>query len=229
MLIQSFLKTVKSLSSTQFLSTIFLCGVLTLLLYVSYGVGLFYLLSNLDIDTGFALLNQGFSALGGLLGVILAWFMLPVMVPLVAGLLQERVVNQIEAREYPESISQNQFSFLGELIQDIRFIAWMLLLNILCFPLYFVPVVNLFIYYLLNAHLLGREFFEAVAAMSLGKKQAKLLRKNHKMKVFLSGGLLLGVANVPVLNLIAPLISVGFMVHLTKAISNKSTESLQES
>lgn len=87
-----------------------------------------------------------------------------------------------------------------------------LLLNILVIPLYFVPVVNVLVFVILNGALMGREYATLAAARQMSFKEAVRLRNRHGASVFLVG---LACSVIP---FFAPLVGAGAMVRLVQKL-----------
>ncbi|PKP80928.1 MAG: hypothetical protein CVT79_12995 [Alphaproteobacteria bacterium HGW-Alphaproteobacteria-18] len=87
-----------------------------------------------------------------------------------------------------------------------------LLLNLLVIPLYFVPVVNVFVFILLNGALMGREYATLAAARQMSFKEAVRLRNRHGASVFLVG---LACSVIP---FFAPLVGASAMVRLVEKL-----------
>ena len=91
--------------------------------------------------------------------------------------------------------------------------------NLAALILLFVPGINIAAFFLVNGYLLGREFFEFAAMRFRPEAEAKALRRQHAMTVFLAGLVIAGFLAVPFLNLATPLFAAAMMVHLHKAIA----------
>ncbi len=87
-----------------------------------------------------------------------------------------------------------------------------LLLNILVIPLYFVPVVNVLVFVVLNGALMGREYATLAAARQMSFKEAVRLRNRHGASVFLVG---LACSVIP---FFAPLVGASAMVRLVQKL-----------
>ena len=109
----------------------------------------------------------------------------------------------------------------------LAFIAISLALNILALPLYllllFLPPFNLFVFYLLNGYLLGREYFEIVAVRRLDMATAKLLRRTYRGRVFMTGVVIALLLTVPLVNLITPIVATAFMLHVFEGLRRRET------
>ena len=102
---------------------------------------------------------------------VLAWFLFPALLPLVASLFLEQIAGRIERREY-DLEPLPSLPFWPEVLAGLKFTGVSLLLNLIALPLYLVPVLFPFVYYTLNSYLLGREFFETVAGRHVGRREA---------------------------------------------------------
>jgi uncharacterized protein involved in cysteine biosynthesis len=107
----------------------------------------------------------------------------------------------------------------------LKFAAIVILLNLLVLPVYlvlfFVPPLNLILYYLLNGYLIGREYFELVAFRRLPPADATRLRRRHRARILLSGVILAFCMTVPVVNLFAPVLGAAFMVHVAHGMMRR--------
>ncbi|MBY9065816.1 EI24 domain-containing protein [Hyphomonas sp. WL0036] len=83
-----------------------------------------------------------------------------------------------------------------------------LVLNLVVIPLYFIPGVNVAVFFLLNGALMGREYATLAAARQMSFRQAVTLRNRHGISVFLVG---LACSVVP---FFAPLVGASAMVRL---------------
>jgi CysZ protein len=87
-----------------------------------------------------------------------------------------------------------------------------LLLNLIVIPLYFIPVVNAFVFYTLNGFLMGREYATITAARQMSFRDAVKLRKRHGGAVFMVG---LACSFIP---FFAPLVGASAMSRLVQAL-----------
>ncbi len=207
-----FFKTFASLPKARLLSLLFLCAVVAVGLAASFALGLGWLTGAIGYwETGW--LNTLSGWITGLLGGVVAWFMLPTLVVLIAGVFQETVIARVEKAYYPERQRTEPPRLWPDIVHDIRFTLRVLVLNLLLVPFYFLGI-GFVLSIALNSYLLGREFFESAAGYHLGKKQALALGQKNRGPVYL-GGLVITLGSlVPVLNLIIPVLAVVWMTHL---------------
>lgn len=151
---------------------------------------------------------------GSLGASVLAWFLFPGIMPVAISFFDDRIAGAIERQDYPAIKQPAQSHFWHELLHDVKFALVAVLLNILVLPLYLLPVVNLFLFYLLNGYLLGREFFIMAARRHIPVQDADAMRRRHGRIILTAGIFLAFMATIPVINLFAPFWGVAVMVHL---------------
>ncbi|MGB0671286.1 MAG: EI24 domain-containing protein, partial [Rhodospirillales bacterium] len=97
-----------------------------------------------------------------------------------------------------------------------KFLVTLIGLNLLALLFLIPPMTPLFpfVFYAVNGHLLSREYFELVAVRRFDTVAATRLRKQHRLPLFMAGVAIAFLLTVPVVNLLAPLIATGVMVHL---------------
>jgi uncharacterized protein involved in cysteine biosynthesis len=152
--------------------------------------------------------------LDGLVGVgswVAAWFLFPLITPLVASLWIDRVIAGVEA-EYGDTGGREP-GIAASIKAGAKFFGKALLLNLVVLPLYFIPLVNLFVYYGLNGYLLSREFMEAVLLRHMSAADAESFRLQRKGRLRVFGLILAGCGSLPVINLLLPLLGVAMMAH----------------
>jgi CysZ protein len=159
--------------------------------------------------------------LGGLATGVLTWLLFPAAISAVIGLFLEEIASAVEARHYPGLESPRGQTLSDTVLTTLRFLAIMLALNILMLPLLLTGPLFPFVFYSVNGYLLGREYFELVALRRLGPAEATVLRKNNGFKLFVTGALIAFLLTVPVVNLLAPIIATGMMVHLFEDFRNR--------
>jgi len=161
-------------------------------------------------------------AAAGVAAVLVASFLLfPAVMLIALSLLLDDIAEAVERRYYPE-LAQARGQPLGEAIASaLSFLAKSLVLNILALPLYLVPLLNLFVFYLLNGYLLGREYFELVAARRFDTKGVRRLRRRFRGQVMLAGVAIAFLLTVPIVNLVTPVVATGFMLHVFERLRRR--------
>jgi CysZ protein len=157
--------------------------------------------------------------LGGLALVAGSIFLIPPVTSLIAGLYLDDIAAEVEKTHYPADPPGRELPVLQSIGLALRFFFIVLLVNIVALFLLLIPGVNLIAFYVGNGYLLGREYFELAAMRHMPPGEAKRLRQEHRLTVFLCGLIIAGVASVPILNLITPIFATAFMVHMYKDLT----------
>lgn len=157
---------------------------------------------------------------GGLAAFILALLLFPGVVGALVSVLLEDVADAVEDRHFP-NVGPPRSMGWGQLIAaSSKLIGLTVFLNLLVLPLYLIPVVNIAVFYALNGHLLGREYFEVVALRRLDDSSAKALRRRYRGRVWFTGAITAFLLTIPVINMIAPVLGTAAMVHLFHKINS---------
>lgn len=91
--------------------------------------------------------------------------------------------------------------------------------NLFAVVVFLIPGVNATVFFVANAYLFGREYFELAAMRYHPIEAARALRRAHAAEVFFAGLFIAGFVAVPVLNLLTPLFGVAFMVRVHRAVA----------
>lgn len=188
------------------------CVLLTLATFLALIGAVAALLFGLDL-TGLAWLDPVLATAGSALVLVLAWLLFPIVVALTLGLFAEDVVAIVERRHYPELPKAPGMSLAAQAYAGVRFVTVALLLNLIALPFYLLPGANLLIYLALNGYLLGREYFELVAARHLGFREAALFRRRHWARAWAVGIVMAVPLTIPVMNLFVPVLGVATVTH----------------
>jgi CysZ protein len=154
------------------------------------------------------------------LALVLALMIAPVTA-LVAGLFLDDVAEVVERTDYPNDPAGDALPLGRSIVVSLKFLGVVILGNLMALALLFVPGINLIAFFVINAYLLGREFFEFAAMRYRSEAEAKALRSHYGVTVFLAGLLIAGFMAIPLVNLLTPLFAAALMVHLHKAISQR--------
>jgi len=208
----AYLKAFGQLSDPRIRSVIWKSVLATLAIYavlitaVSWG-----LTATSVFDIGW--LETAGDVFGGLAAVIIALILFPGVVSGFVSVLLEDVADAVEAKHYPGLEPPLAIGWGTLATTSGRLILLTIVLNILALPLYFIPVVNIVVYYLLNGALLGREYFEVAALRRMRAKEAAALRRRHRTRVIAMGGATAFLLTIPIVNMIAPVLGAAAMVH----------------
>lgn len=139
------------------------------------------------------------------------------MVPaaaIVVGLFLDSIVAAVEARHYPSLPPVTDLGISEQIVDSAKFLGVVVGANLLALVVYFaVPPLAPFVFWLVNGYLLGREYFQLVAARRLGTQAAQDLRRRHFWRVWIAGTAMVVPLSVPVLNLVVPVLGVAVFTH----------------
>lgn len=165
----------------------------------------------------------GIAFIGALLMV--TFLMFPAVVTIVVGFFLDRVAEAVEARHYPDAGAARRQPLIEVLGTTIKFAAITVMLNLLILPIYlilsFLPPFNIVLYYLVNGYLVGREYFELAAFRRLPPGQAARLRRRFRARVLFAGVILVFFMTIPIVNLVAPVLGVAFMIHVSRDLMRR--------
>ncbi len=161
-------------------------------------------------------------AIGAGLGLFVAFFFLMAPVTAIfAGLYLDDVAAKVEQRHYALEPPGKPLSTLKALGISVQFGLLVLLINVLALPLVFTGF-GAIVLVTINAYLLSREYFEMAAMRHMDLEDAKEFRKDNGYQVFVAGLLPALMSVVPILNLVVPIFSTSYFVHLFKQAKRSS-------
>jgi CysZ protein len=195
--------------------------VLALLLLAALWLGVGVLLADLHL-IGIGWLDWMLAIAGEIGALVLCWLLYPAMTMLVVGFFLNAVVAAVERRHYPDLPPARRIG-IGEAIASVvRLMLLAVVINLALLPLYLLfPVINLFVYYLLNGYLVGREYFDLVALRRLDGGAARAMWRWHRGRLVLAGVVIVLLLSIPLLNLAAPVVAAAFMLHVFEGLRRR--------
>lgn len=145
-------------------------------------------------------------------------YALPAVSALVGGFFLDDAALIVERTDFPHDPPGTPMSTGTSVAYGLRFAGLALAVNLAALTLFFIPVVNVAAFFVANAYLLGREYFEMAAGRYRTVAEAKRLRRQNRPVVLAAGAVLAGLMLVPVLNLITPVFGIALMVHVHKRL-----------
>lgn len=140
------------------------------------------------------------------------------MVPVASAftsLFLEDVAQAVEDRHYPSLPPATPVGFSDGLVDSLNFLGLLIVANVLALFLYLAfPPAAPFIFYGLNGFLLGREYFQLVAARRIGRAAAKTAFRRNLAQVWMAGALMAIPLSIPLINLLIPILGVATFTHL---------------
>ena len=186
---------------------------LALALLIALWIGATLLLSSIRL-AGIPWLDTAIAIAGSLAALMLTWVLFPAMTMLILGFFLDRVVAAVERRHYPALPPARRIGIGEALASALRILALALVVNLVLLPVYFLPPINLFIYYGLNGYVVGREYFELVALRRLDGAAARAMWRWHRGRLVLAGVVIVFLLSLPLFNLVAPVVAAAFMLHV---------------
>ncbi|TAL81642.1 MAG: sulfate transporter family protein [Beijerinckiaceae bacterium] len=169
----------------------------------------------------YAWLTTVLSVIVGLSVVVgLAFAITPVSF-IVAGFFFDELAAIVEAGVDPSG-PVGKTPPLGDVVRvAAKFTLVAVLVNLLALVLLLVPGVNAIVFFLANAYLFGRGYFELAALRYRTIEDVDAMRRLYGLQIFIAGLFVSGLAAVPVVNLLVPLFGAAFMVRVHKGLSRR--------
>ncbi len=168
-----------------------------------------------------------FGAAGIFAVLIASFFLFPAVMVMALSFLLEDVAAAVERRHYPGLPPARLQPWREAVVGALAFAGVTVALNLLFLPVYLLllvaPPLNLFVFYLLNGYLLGREYFELVALRRLDAAAVKRMRRGHRGRVLLAGAVIAFLLTLPLVNLLMPIVATGFMLHVFERLRRSDT------
>ena len=146
-------------------------------------------------------------------------FLIGPVAAIIAGFFIDDVAEAVERKDYPAGPPGQAMPLIPSVILSIKFFGVMVAGNLVALLLLLVPGVNLVAFFAVNGYLLGRQFFEFAAMRFLSEAEAKTLRRQNALRVFVAGLIIAAFLAVPLLNLLTPLFAAALMVHVYKGVA----------
>ncbi|MBB4196973.1 cysteine biosynthesis protein CysZ [Rhodoblastus sphagnicola] len=156
------------------------------------------------------------TALGLFVGLI---FLIAPVSMLVAGFFLDELAEHVETSIYPAGRTGKIAPALQSIWLALKFSMVSLLVNVVAFGLWLLPGINAVIFFMANAYLFSREYFELAALRFHPIDEVRNLRIRNRFTIFSAGLIMAVVVATPVLNLVTPLFGVAFMVRLHKRLA----------
>ena len=198
------------------LFSVFLWGLLS---FVVLWLGAAWLLRFLIPDIG-GLGGVMYGWLSGAASLLLTILIFPALMSVTIGLFQYLSAALVEKRFYPYLGNPRRSSLREQALAGIRLLGWILFVNTVVFPLYFIPGLNILVLVGVNGLVIGREYFEVSGIRWIPLEAVRQGRRKSRWKIWFSGSMIAGLYWVPGVNLFTPLLGVMMMTHLFHQVSH---------
>ena len=221
-MISSFLKTFRQVNDPKILRALGLATVFTLLaifLAVTVGVVLMDNLLDFFSNTLQSWFGKGESwfrgfaqFLGGSLILMISYFFFAGIHGAFIGIFIDDILDSVHRKHYPDLPWQKPPTMMQSLIFSGRILVMTIVFNLLASPLlilgWFIPPIGLSLQIVLNGYLLGKEYGQLVE-FRIPKNQSE----SNAPKYFANGMIASCIWIVPILNLLAPILLAGSVLH----------------
>ena len=163
-------------------------------------------------------LDEVIAGAASLVLLVIFFFLMAPVTAIFAGLFLDTAADIVEVNHYPHDPKGNPPSAWSSALMGLQFGLLVLAVNILVLPTVFFGI-GVAIMLTANAYLLGREYFTMVAMRHMPARQAARLRKANSGRVWAAGLVPAGLALIPFLNILVPLFSTSYFVHIFKRIN----------
>ncbi|MEM6624947.1 MAG: EI24 domain-containing protein [Pseudomonadota bacterium] len=155
-----------------------------------------------------------------------SFLMIPVAA-LFVGFFLDEVADAVEAKHYPNLPEPRRGTFLQDIGAALRFFLAVVGVNLLALIpylifLFLIPPLAIALVFGINGYLLGREYFELLAARHIPVREAETLRRRNWGKVWFAGILMALPLTIPIMNLIVPVLGVATITHQYHRLRDRS-------
>ncbi len=219
-MIKAFIKAIDQLSDPRARRVVWRALALALVVFIILWMIIGFLLANTAL---FAIgwIEAAIDLLGGLATGMVTWLLFPAIISALIGVFLDDIAQAVEDRHYPSLPAAVGLPVAQAVMTSLRFLGLMILLNLMLLPFLLTGPLFPFVFYSVNGYLLGREYFELVALRRLSPADVRSLRKSNGLKLFMAGVVIAFLLTVPLVNLLAPIIATGAMVHMFESFRGK--------
>lgn len=193
-----------------------------------YAIGIFVLLLSftwwLIVSSrffGIGWLEWVVDFVGGATAVVVAFLLFPGAMMFVVSLMLEKIARAVEKKHYPYLPPPQPQAISETVLIGLRYTSIVIALNLLFLPLFFIPVINIFVFIGLNGYLLGREYFELVALRRLEPDAVRKIWREHRSQLCVAGTIIASLLTIPVVNWFMPVVAAAYMLHIFERIPYK--------
>jgi len=174
--------------------------------------------------SGWTLLIWALSIMAGLGIITGALFLMPAVTAFVGSFFVDDIADYVERADYPADPPGRALPLARALTEGIKTALLAVVVYVLALPLVLFVGIGFLILFLVNAWLLGREYFELAAMRFYPPAEAKALRRRHAAYLFGAGMIIALFVSIPILNFATPVFAMTFMVHLHKKLVPRRAE-----
>ena len=148
------------------------------------------------------------------------FFLMAPVTAMFAGLFLDDIADLVERRDYPHERPGRPLPTVRAVLMGARFGLFVLFVYLALLPTLLLGIGAVAMV-IANAYLLGREYFEMVAMRHMPADEARKLRKENAPQVLAAGFIPALLVVIPFVNIITPLFSTVYFVHIFKSIASR--------
>jgi CysZ protein len=157
-----------------------------------------------------------------------AVMLMPAVTSVVASFFADEIAALVEATHYPADPPGVALPLWRAITEGLKTALLAIAIYICATPFLLLAGVGIVLFFLANAWLLSREYFELAAMRFRPIADAKAMRRANQTTVFTAGLFIAGFVSIPILNLATPLFGTALMVHLHKRLAGGTRRELIE-
>lgn len=219
-MIADLFKALNQLPDPAFRRTIWRTLLFSILLFTALLYGAWWLLAETRLFP-WGWLEAIVDVLGWAAGLIAAFVLFPGAALVIVSFMLEPVARAVEARHYPDLAPPRRQPVSEAVSIALRYAAISLFLNLALLWVYFIPVLNVFVFGALNGYLLGREYFELIAPRRLEPGVVRPMWKRYRGRLWIAGIIIALLLSIPVVNWIMPVAAAAFMLHVFEKLRRR--------
>ena len=156
------------------------------------------------------------------LGIVVGSVMLmPAVTAVVGSFFADAIADEVEREHYPADPPGRALPLSLALWEGAKTALLAIAIYLCAAPLILFAGFGAVIFFLATAYILGREYFELAAMRFRPPAEAKALRRDNGLQVYIGGLLIAAFVSIPLLNLATPLFAMALMVHVHKRLSGR--------
>ncbi len=147
-----------------------------------------------------------------------AVMLMPAVTALVASFFADEIAALVEEAHYPTDPPGTALPLWLAIMEGTTTALLAIAVNVCAVPLLLFAGAGAVLFFLANAWLLGRIYFDLAALRFHPVPQVRAMRRDNQGIVYVGGLFIAGFVTIPILNLATPLFGTALMVHLHKRI-----------
>jgi CysZ protein len=156
-------------------------------------------------------------------GVVVGGVMLmPAVTAMAASFFADQIGEAVEREDYPADPPGKALPLWRAIVEGGKTALLAVAVYICAVPFLLIAGIGALLFFLANAWLLGREYFELAAMRFRSPEEATAMRRRNAATVYIAGLLIAGFVSIPIVNLATPLFAMALMVHVHKRLSART-------